>query len=144
LTLRYGGPGVREAASGAEHDATDVAKAPSDAASSEPPYGLLSTLLASLAPPVDGAGAPLRVLAELPLSGGEPSRKVVLYSALYYDARGNAWVYVSPRPLAYERTPVKVQQVSGDVAKIAGLMQPGTAVVSVGASLLYGIEVFGK
>jgi len=85
-----------------------------------------------------------RMRVELPLAGGEGARKVVPYSALYYDARGNAWVYVTPRPLAYERQRVAVEQVTGDFAVLSEGPAVGTEVVSVGASLLYGTEIFGK
>jgi len=85
-----------------------------------------------------------RMRVELPLAGAEGARKVVPYSALYYDARGTAWVYVTPRPLAYERQRVGVEQVTGDFAVLSEGPALGTEVVSTGASLLYGTEIFGK
>lgn len=85
-----------------------------------------------------------RMRVELPLAGTEATRKVVPYSALYYDARGTAWVYLNPQPLTYERQRVTVDQVSGEVAVLSEGPGVGTAVVSVGASLLYGTEIFGK
>jgi hypothetical protein len=85
-----------------------------------------------------------RMRVELPLAGTEGTRKVVPYSAVYYDARGGAWVYLNPQPLTYERQRVTVEQVSGEVAVLSEGPKVGTTVVSVGASLLYGTEIFGK
>lgn len=85
-----------------------------------------------------------RMRVELLLAGAEGARKVVPYSALYYDARGNVWVYVTPRPLAYQRQRVAVEQVNGDFAVLSEGPATGTEVVSTGASLLYGTEIFGK
>jgi hypothetical protein len=85
-----------------------------------------------------------RVRVELQLAGAEDSQKVVPYGALYYDARGAAWVYVSKEPLAFERQSVQVDRVVGNVAVLADGPALGTSVVTVGAALLYGAEIFGK
>jgi hypothetical protein len=85
-----------------------------------------------------------RVRVELPLArSGEP-RKVVPYSAVYYDAKGTAWVYVNTKPLAYERRQVRIDQIAGDKAALADGPEVGTPVVTVGAALLYGAEIYKK
>jgi hypothetical protein len=85
-----------------------------------------------------------RMRVELQLAGGEEKRKVVPYGAVYYDARGASWVYVNGRPLTYERSRVAVERIAGDLAVLAEGPPVGTPVVSVGAPLLYGAEIFGK
>jgi hypothetical protein len=85
-----------------------------------------------------------RVRVELQLEGSEDKQKVVPYNALYYDAKGQPWVYVSTQPLTYERQRVTVQRVVGQVAVVSDGPPVGTQVVTVGASLLYGTEIFGK
>jgi len=85
-----------------------------------------------------------RMRVELQLTGAEDSQKVVPYGALYYDARGAAWVYVSKEPLAFERQSVQVDRVVGNVAVLTDGPALGTPVVTVGAALLYGAEIFGK
>jgi len=85
-----------------------------------------------------------RMRVELQLTGAEDSQKVVPYSALYYDARGAAWVYVSKEPLAFERQSVQVDRVVGNVVVLTDGPALGTSVVTVGAALLYGAEIFGK
>jgi len=85
-----------------------------------------------------------RMRVELQLTGAEDSQKVVPYGALYYDARGAAWVYVSKEPLAFERQSVQVDRVVGNVAVLTDGPALGTSVVTVGAALLYGAEIFGK
>ena len=81
---------------------------------------------------------------ELQLAGPADKQKVVPYNALYYDSKGQPWVYVSPQPLTYERQRVTVQRVVGQQAVISDGPPVGTAVVTVGAALLYGTEIFGK
>jgi len=86
-----------------------------------------------------------RVRVELPVSGTDEKRKVVPYGAVYYDANGTAWVYVNPKPLVFERKPIVVESVVGDLAVLSDGPPVGTKVVTVGAALLYGAEVvFGK
>jgi hypothetical protein len=44
----------------------------------------------------------------------------------------------------FERTSVRVDRVSGDRVVLAEGPVVGTPVVTVGAALLYGTEIFGK
>ena len=81
---------------------------------------------------------------ELKMTGGEEKRKTVPYSAVYYDAKGNGWVYVSPKPLTYERRPIVIDRIRGDIAVLSEGPPVGTPIVTVGAALLYGAEIFGK
>ncbi|HJX15633.1 MAG TPA: hypothetical protein VJ386_07845 [Candidatus Deferrimicrobiaceae bacterium] len=85
-----------------------------------------------------------RLRVELQLSGSNEKKKVVPYGAVYYDAKGDAWVYVNTKPLAFERRRVDVERVEGDLAFLSDGPPVGTPVVTVGAALLYGTEIFGK
>jgi hypothetical protein len=85
-----------------------------------------------------------RVRVELPLADTGERRKLVPYSAVYYDAKGDAWVYLNPKPLVYERRQIRVEHVAGDVAALSDGPEVGTSVVTVGAALLYGSELYGK
>jgi len=85
-----------------------------------------------------------RMRVELQLAGGAQKRKVVPYSAVLYDAKGNAWVYVNTQPLAYERQRIVVERIEGDLAVLSDGPAVGTPVVTVGAPLLHGAEVFKK
>lgn len=86
-----------------------------------------------------------RVRVELQMSGTDEKRKVVPYSAVYYGADGTAWVYVNPKPLVFERQPIVIERIVGDLAILSDGPSVGTKVVTVGAPLLYGAEVvFGK
>jgi hypothetical protein len=85
-----------------------------------------------------------RVRVELQLAGTEDKQKVVPYTAVYYDAKGLPWVYVSTAPLTFERQRITVQRVVGPLAVVSDGPALGTQVVTVGASLLYGTEIFGK
>ena len=95
---------------------------------------------------LDGSGLVTgdRVRVELQLQGSDMPRKVVPYSAVYYDAKGGAWVYVSPAPLTYLRERISVERVVGALAVLSSGPPVGTKVASVGAALLYGAEIFGK
>jgi len=67
-------------------------------------------------------------------------RKVAPYSAVLYDATGRTYAYGNPKPLVYVRVPLDVDFVDGDLAVLADGPPPGTAVVTVGASELFGTE----
>jgi hypothetical protein len=85
-----------------------------------------------------------RMRVELQLAGGDEKRRVVPYGAVYYDAGGAAWVYVNGRPLTYERRRIAIERIAGELAILSEGPPVGTPVVSVGAALLYGAEIFGK
>ena len=86
-----------------------------------------------------------RVRVELAIKGNGDKRLVVPYSAVYYDAQGDGWLYVNPEPLVYERQPISVDRIEGGFAVLSSGPEIGTQVVTVGAPLLYGAEVvFGK
>jgi hypothetical protein len=85
-----------------------------------------------------------RMRVELELAGGAETRKAVPYSAVYYDAKGNPWLYVNPAPLVFHRAPVVVERIAGAFAVLKEGPPLGTAVVTVGAPLLYGAEIFKK
>ena len=67
-------------------------------------------------------------------------RKVVPYSAVLYDARGNAWLYTSPEPLVFVRQPITVDFVEGERAVLKEGPAAGTPVVKTGAAELFGVE----
>ena len=91
-----------------------------------------------------GLPASTRVRVELQMAGTEDKQKVVPYNAVYYDAKGAPWVYVNTAPLTYERQRITVSRVVGNVAVLSDGPALGTPVVTVGAALLYGTEIFGK
>ena len=67
-------------------------------------------------------------------------REVVPYAAVYYDLNGATWVYTNPEPLTFVRAPITVDSITGDVAVLSKGPPVGTAVVTVGATELYGTE----
>jgi hypothetical protein len=71
---------------------------------------------------------------------GRATRRVVPYSAVLYDARGDTWVYTNPEPLAYVRERVTVDYIQSGQAVLADGPPEGTPVVAVGAAELYGTE----
>lgn len=85
-----------------------------------------------------------RMRVELQMIGNEDKQKVVPYSAVYYDGKGVPWVYVNTKPLTFERQRIAVDRVVGDLAVLSDGPPVGTSVVTVGAALLYGAEVYGK
>jgi len=62
------------------------------------------------------------------------------YSALFYDASGGEWVYISPQPLVFERAGIKVERIEGDKMYLSQGPAAGTKVVTAGAALLFGAE----
>lgn len=86
-----------------------------------------------------------RLRVELELIGTDEEQMVAPYSAVYYDGTGQAWVYTNPEPLVFERQPISVERIDGDLAILSDGPPVGTTVTTIGASLLYGAEViFGR
>ena len=65
----------------------------------------------------------------------------VPYAALIYDGQGVTWVYTNAKPLTFLRAKVVVDRVEGDVVLLSDGVLPGTAVVTVGATEVYGAEL---
>lgn len=68
------------------------------------------------------------------------ARLVVPYSSVIYGLHGETWVFVSPEPLTFIRTPVAVDFIDGDMAVLVEGPSVGTEVATVGVAELYGIE----
>jgi hypothetical protein len=116
----------------AGQEAADASK--SEPASVEPVKGTdLSrvTLSPQAAKRLDIQTAPVRAQA-----GGQ----VIPYSAVLYDADGNAFVYTSPKRLVFIRAKLELQEIRGNQAIASAGPPIGTEVVTVGAPELYGTE----
>jgi len=72
--------------------------------------------------------------------GGDTARKVVDYSAVVYEPKGDTAIYTNPEPLVFVRQPIKVDYIDGDVAVLVDGPPAGTAVVTVGTAELLGME----
>lgn len=62
------------------------------------------------------------------------------YSAVIYDAEGQAWAYTNPEPLTYVREPLEITAIEGDLAVLSEGPDVGMPVVTVGAIELFGAE----
>lgn len=62
------------------------------------------------------------------------------YDVVLYDNFGKEFVYTSPKPNVFRRTPIKVDRVEGDTVYISEGPATGTKVVTYGAAMLLGIE----
>ncbi len=67
--------------------------------------------------------------------------RVVPYEALIYDANGTPFVYTSTAPLTFVRADVTVDRVAGGRVLLTDGPRPGTRVVTVGATEVYGTEL---
>ena len=85
-----------------------------------------------------------RMRVELQVAGNDEKLKVVPYSSVYYDAKGAPWVYVNGTPLTYQRQRIGVERIIGDLAVLSEGPAVGTPIVTVGAPMLYGAEIFKK
>jgi hypothetical protein len=74
------------------------------------------------------------------LAGAQASRKVVPYGAIMYDKKGHTWTFTSPQPNVYVRQAIEVETIDGDRVVLAEGPPTGTAVVTVGAPELMGVE----
>jgi hypothetical protein len=73
-------------------------------------------------------------------TAGQPAHEVIPYSAVVYDHDGSTWTYVNTAARTYEREPITVTGIDGQVALLAAGPAAGTPVVTVGAAELLGTE----
>jgi hypothetical protein len=89
----------------------------------------------------EGAGRlGIRTAPVAPAPGNGAARTTVPFSAVLYDADGQAWAYTSTGENAFVRAPITVDRVDGEVAYLRKGPAVGTAVVTVGVPELYGAE----
>jgi len=67
-------------------------------------------------------------------------RRVVPYSSLIYDQKGQTWIYTSPQPRTFVRSKVDVDYIEGDFAVLNDGPATGTVIASVAVAELYGAE----
>ena len=75
-----------------------------------------------------------------PATAGQQAREVIPYSAVVYDHDGSTWTYVNTAARTYEREPITVTGIDGQVALLSAGPAAGTPVVTVGAEELLGTE----
>lgn len=85
-----------------------------------------------------------RMRVELQVAGSNEKQRVVPYGSVYYDGKGAPWVYVNGTPLTYQRQRIGVERIVGDLAVLSEGPAVGTPIVTVGAPMLYGAEIFKK
>ena len=73
-------------------------------------------------------------------AAGQPAHEVIPYSAVVYDHDGSTWTYVNTAAGTYERKPITVTDIDGQVALLSVGPAAGTPVVTVGAAELLGTE----
>lgn len=73
----------------------------------------------------------------------EKDSLVVPWAAVLYDIHGGAWVYEKTGDYTYTRSRVQVRRVVGPQAVLASGPEPGTQIVTDGATELFGTE-FGN
>lgn len=66
---------------------------------------------------------------------------VIPYEALIYNDEAKTFVYTSTKALSYEREPITVDRIEDDRVLLSKGPAPGTEVVTVGASEVYGAEL---
>lgn len=71
------------------------------------------------------------------------SKKVIPFAAVLYDADGKTWTYTNPKPFVFVRNDISVDRIDGDRAYLATGPPSGTAVVTVGAIEIWGVEYGG-
>ena len=67
-------------------------------------------------------------------------RRVVPYSSLIYDQKGQTWVYTNPQPRTFVREKIDVDYIEGDIVVLNDGPPTGTVVASVAVAELYGAE----
>jgi Cu/Ag efflux pump CusA len=95
----------------------------------------------------DGGPARLTLVAEsvdrlgietVPVTVGP--QLAVPYAAVVYDGQGAAWAFSELEEGVYQRVPLTVTDITGDIALLSAGPAAGTEVVTVGAAELVGVE----
>ncbi len=74
------------------------------------------------------------------VQAGEGNRTMIPYDAVVYWPDGSLWTYIKSADLEYVRQPINVEAVNGDTAILSAGPAPGTEVVTIGVSELWGVE----
>jgi hypothetical protein len=89
------------------------------------------------------ADAARRIDVKTALAKSDGGSTVIPYDAVLYDPNGETWTYTNPKPLVFIRADITVDRIEGDRAILAKGPAPGTAVVTVGSTELWGVEYGG-
>jgi hypothetical protein len=65
---------------------------------------------------------------------------VIPYSAVVYDPTGATVAFTRVAPLRYQEVPITIDRIVGNTAYLVKGPKAGSAVVSVGAEELYGVQ----
>jgi hypothetical protein len=68
------------------------------------------------------------------------SKAIVPVAAVVYDPGGSTYVFTSPGALKYTEVPITVDHITGNSVYLRTGPRPGTAVVTVGAEELFGVQ----
>jgi hypothetical protein len=71
----------------------------------------------------------------------EGGRRLVPYSSVIYDPKGNTWVYTSPAPRTFVREKVEIDRIIGDQVVLKVGPAAGTLIASRAVAELYGTEL---
>jgi hypothetical protein len=89
------------------------------------------------------ADAAKRIDVKTAAAVAEGGNTVIPYSAVLYDPDGATWTYTNPKRFVFVRADITVDRIDGARAILAKGPAPGTAVVTVGAAELWGVEYGG-
>jgi hypothetical protein len=71
----------------------------------------------------------------------EGGQRLVPYSSVIYDPKGNTWVYTSPAARTFVREKVEIDRIIGDQVVLKSGPTAGTMIASRAVAELYGTEL---
>lgn len=74
----------------------------------------------------------------------DAGQKTLPARAIFYDAKGKAWIYVSGKPGVFTGQKVDIERVEGDRVVLGQGVETGTPVVMKGVGALNGGGMFGR
>jgi hypothetical protein len=93
---------------------------------------------------VERLGVTTAAVAQGASAGAVGPQAAVPYASVLYDPGGATWVYATVGLRSYQRYPVTVDRIDGDLAYLSAGPPAGTQVVTVGAAEVYGSEFLSE
>src|SRR5207237_722191 len=75
-------------------------------------------------------------------TASQPAREIIPYSAVVYDTDGSTWAYVNTAARTYERKPITVTEIDGEIAPLSAGPAAGLMILGITSLPQMHVDVF--